>query len=59
MAIPISLGGWGIRESSMVVGLASFGVPEASALALSISYGIGTVVAGVVGLCFWLAGSER
>jgi uncharacterized membrane protein YbhN (UPF0104 family) len=59
MAIPLSLGGWGVRESSMVFGLASFGVPQAAALALSIGYGLVTVAAGVVGLCFWFAGSER
>jgi glycosyltransferase 2 family protein len=58
-AIPLSLGGWGIRESSMVFGLAAFGVSEAAALALSISYGLATAAAGVIGLGFWIAGGRR
>jgi len=58
-SIPISLGGWGIRESSMTLGLAAFGVPHASALALSIGYGFTTVLSGMLGLLLWVAGNQR
>ncbi len=56
-AIPISLGGWGIRESSMVFGLTAFGVSDAVALALSIGFGLTIVAAGVMGLILWIAGT--
>lgn len=58
-AIPLSLGGWGIRESSMVFSLAAFGVSEAAALALSISYGLAMAAGGVIGLGLWIAGGRR
>jgi uncharacterized membrane protein YbhN (UPF0104 family) len=56
-AIPISLGGWGIRESSMVFGLTAFGVSDAVALALSIGFGLTIVAAGVMGLILWIVGT--
>lgn len=58
-SIPISLGGWGIRESSMVLALAAFGVSDAAALALSIGYGLAIVLAGMIGILLWIAGGER
>ena len=58
-AIPVSLGGWGIRESSMVFGLTAFGVSDAGALALSIGFGLTIVVAGVIGVILWIAGAGR
>lgn len=49
-ALPISIGGWGVREGMMVAGLALFSVPADAAVALSISYGlIGVLVAVVLG----------
>lgn len=58
-AIPVSLGGWGIRESSMVLGLTAFAIPGAAALALSICYGLATAATGVIGLILWVIGRER
>lgn len=44
-ALPVSLGGWGVREGAMVAGLLLFGVPADAGAALSIAYGaLGTVV---------------
>lgn len=40
-ALPISVGGWGVREGAMVAGLTLFSVPADTAIALSISYGLG------------------
>lgn len=59
LAIPISLGGWGIRESTMVIGLAAFGVSEVAALALSIAYGLAMAVTAAIGVAFWLLGGGR
>jgi glycosyltransferase 2 family protein len=39
-ALPISIGGWGVRESAMVAMLALVGVPSAQSLALSVGIGI-------------------
>ncbi|MGD9867107.1 MAG: YbhN family protein [Hyphomicrobiales bacterium] len=39
-ALPVSLGGWGVREGMMVATLSLFGVPAEAALALSITYGL-------------------
>jgi hypothetical protein len=59
-AIPISLGGWGVRESSVVFALSAFGISHASALALSIGYGLAMAGAGVLGLLLWvICGGER
>jgi glycosyltransferase 2 family protein len=59
MAVPISVGGWGVRESSMVFGLTAFGISSATALALSIGYGLASAVAGAIGVCFWMVGSQQ
>lgn len=49
-ALPISVGGWGVREGMMVAGLSFFSVPADAAVALSISYGLaGFLVATVLG----------
>jgi hypothetical protein len=53
-AIPLSIGGWGIREAGMVVGLLAFGVAEGSALALSVAFGMTQVALGVVGVPIYL-----
>ena len=39
-ALPISIGGWGVRESAMVLGLGLLNVPPENALAISIAYGL-------------------
>lgn len=49
-SLPISIGGWGVREGAMVAGLALFSIPGEAAVALSISYGLtGLLVTVVLG----------
>ena len=44
-ALPVSIGGWGVREGAMAAGLSLFGVRPEEAVALSILYGmLGTTV---------------
>lgn len=43
-SLPISVGGWGVREGAMVAGLAPFSVAPESAMALSISYGLASLL---------------
>ena len=63
-ALPLSLGGWGIREASMVAGLGLLGVASADALAISLTYGVlsllATFVAAGVSMLFRVnAGKDR
>jgi hypothetical protein len=54
VALPISAGGWGVREGALVAALALVGVERASALLLSVELGlIGTLVA-LPGGAIWL-----
>lgn len=58
-ALPVSVGGWGVREGAMVVGLSIFSVPAESALALSVSYGLGgLLVALLIGATLALIGQH-
>jgi uncharacterized protein (TIRG00374 family) len=43
--IPISYGGWGIREATMIVALAPLGISGEEALALSVLFGLALTVA--------------
>ena len=59
MTIPISMAGWGIREGAMVNLLAMVGVAESDALALSIIFGLLTVLTALPGGLVWLLSGER
>lgn len=47
-ALPISVGGWGVREGAMVAGMSIFSVPADTAIALSISYGLGGLLVALL-----------
>jgi uncharacterized membrane protein YbhN (UPF0104 family) len=58
--LPISLGGWGVREGILVFLLGRLGVPAGEALAFSLAFGAGGVLCGLPGLAaWWLAGCVR
>jgi uncharacterized membrane protein YbhN (UPF0104 family) len=58
-ALPITVGGWGVREGAMVAGLSIFSVPADTAIALSISYGLGgLLVALMLGAVLSLIGQD-
>lgn len=52
--VPVSVAGWGIREGAMVVAFGFVGVPAASALAVSLLFGLVQVAVGVPGGVLWL-----
>lgn len=59
-AVPISVGGWGLREGLMVSVLGLSGVPAEAALTLSILFGLVQIVAGLPGGVMWLlSGANR
>ncbi len=59
-ALPISIGGWGVRESAFIMGLGLIGTPMETAFLISVQIGIlsmvSTIVAGIPAL---LSGSAQ
>lgn len=51
--MPISLGGWGVRELTFVYFLGTAGVSSEAALSLSISFGLLRLVVGAIGGVTW------
>lgn len=57
--VPISIAGWGVRESAFVVGFGFLGVPAASALALSVIFGVTNTIISLPGGLLWLKSGAR
>jgi uncharacterized membrane protein YbhN (UPF0104 family) len=53
--LPISIGGWGVREGAMVIALRGFGIPTEEALLPSILFGLCAVIATLPGAIFWIS----
>jgi uncharacterized membrane protein YbhN (UPF0104 family) len=53
--LPISIGGWGVRETAMIALLGLVGVPASAALILSIQLGLLTLAVSLPGGLVWLA----
>ncbi len=58
-SLPISIGGWGVREGAMVVVLGEIGVAGSDALALSLIYGFTYLASGIVGGVAWFTDTRR
>jgi len=58
VALPISIGGWGVRETAMIGLLGFVGIPSSAALSLSVQMGLLTIVATLPGAAFWLLHRE-
>jgi len=54
LTVPISIGGWGVREGAMVWAFALIGVPKEAALVLSVLFGISGLAAVLPGGILWL-----
>ncbi len=54
MTLPISVGGWGVREGAMVATFSLVGVAAESALVLAVLYGLVTVAVNLPGGLVWL-----
>lgn len=57
-ALPVSLGGWGVREGAMVFALGLFGTAAGEALALSVAYGLMLALTGALGALAWVLTSR-
>lgn len=58
-AVPISIGGWGVREGAMVAALGLAGIAFDKALAISVLLGVGGLIVGLFGGLVWLIAPER
>lgn len=56
--VPVSIAGWGLRENAIVVLLAYVAVPSEQALALSVLYGLLSVVVSLPGGVLWLRNTK-
>ena len=54
VALPISAGGWGVREGAMVAALALVGIGSAPALLLSVELGLLVTLVSLPGGAIWL-----
>jgi uncharacterized membrane protein YbhN (UPF0104 family) len=54
VALPVSAGGWGVREGAMVAALALVGIGSTPALLLSVEFGLITTVVSLPGGVIWL-----
>lgn len=57
--VPISIAGWGVRESSMIAAFAYAGLAESDGLTLSILFGAVSFVIGIVGGIVWISSGFR
>lgn len=57
--LPISIGGWGVREGAMVVALGAIGVPAEGALVLSVVAGLVGMASALPGGLIWLLSGDR
>ena len=57
--VPVSIAGWGVRESSMIVAFAYAGLAQSDGLTLSILFGAASFIVGVVGGIIWIVSGLR
>jgi uncharacterized membrane protein YbhN (UPF0104 family) len=53
-ALPISIGGWGVRENAMIIALAPIGVTASSALLISVELALLSMLLSLPGGAIWL-----
>jgi uncharacterized membrane protein YbhN (UPF0104 family) len=58
-SLPISLGGWGLRELTLVSGLAYVGIPATTGLGISLLFGLCGLLGTLPGLPLWLLARHR
>jgi hypothetical protein len=53
-ALPISIGGWGVRENAMIIAMASIGMAAGSALLISVEVAILANLISLPGGAIWM-----
>jgi uncharacterized protein (TIRG00374 family) len=54
-AVPVTPGGWGLREGAMALVLARFGVDSSAAIAISVMFGLFSILANLPAATVWFA----
>ncbi len=57
-AVPITFGGWGLREGALISGFALLGLPAELPLSASVLFGLSQVAIGLVACLIWLVASR-
>ncbi len=57
--IPISIAGWGVRESAMVLAFSYAGLPQSDGLLVSALFGLANFAVGIFGGLIWLIAGRR
>jgi len=57
--VPISIAGWGVRESMMVLAFSAIGLASSDGLIVSLLLGAGNLAAGALGGVVWVASGYR
>jgi uncharacterized protein (TIRG00374 family) len=57
--VPISIAGWGVRESTMVAAFGYAGLPPSDGLLVSLLFGAGYLVVGALGGLVWTFTTDR
>ena len=57
-SVPISIAGWGVRESAFVLAFSYAGLSEADGLIVSVLFGMAVFIVGLIGGLAWLLNSE-
>ena len=57
--VPISFGGWGVREGIAFVLYPAWGIEIETALAVSILFGVVMMIVGLIGGIFWLLSDDE
>jgi uncharacterized membrane protein YbhN (UPF0104 family) len=57
--VPISIAGWGLRESAMILAFSYAGLAEGDGLIVSLLYGAATLAVGAIGGVVWVASGYR
>ena len=57
--IPVSIAGWGVRESAMVLAFSYAGLAESDGLIVSILFGAASLAIGGIGGIVWVASGYR
>jgi uncharacterized membrane protein YbhN (UPF0104 family) len=57
--VPISIAGWGVRESVMIAAFGYAGLAQGDGLVVSLIFGAATFAAGVVGGLVWIVSGEK
>jgi uncharacterized membrane protein YbhN (UPF0104 family) len=57
--VPVSIAGWGVRESAMILAFSYAGLAEGDGLIVSILYGIASLSVGAIGGIVWVASGYR